>query len=247
MKAAPNDNRLLALLPDRERRRLISECDVVELRFGAVLTRQDEPIRQVYFPTGGVVALQAQLDRRPGIDVGLVGGEGAVGMVVALGVRVAPVGAVVQGAGSALSISAAGFTRALVRSPPMSALIARYLYVFVTQLAAAVSCARFHLVEARLARWLLLTRDRMGADDFHLTHEFMAHVLGVRRVGVTHAAHVLRTQKLVSYSRGYIRILDVRGLQAAACSCYATNRELYARVMVSRGTSRGRDSQKQRH
>ncbi len=238
MKSAARDNRLLALLPVRERRNLIAECRLVELRSAAVLIRQHEPISHVYFPTGGVISLLAHLDHRPAIEVGLIGGEGAVGAMIALGVGVAPIGAVVQAGGSALSIGSKGFASALDRSPALRQVMARYLYVFVSQLAATVSCARFHLVEARLARWLLMTRDRVGADDFHLTHEFIAYMLGVRRVGVTHAAHVLRAQKLVTYSRGYVQILDRHGLEAAACSCYETSRSIYARVMLPSGKSR---------
>jgi CRP-like cAMP-binding protein len=238
MNSASRDNTLLALLPGRERRNFIGECKAVELCAAAVLIRQHQPIRQVYFPTGGVISLLTQLDHRPAIEVGLIGGEGAVGAVIALGVGVTPVAAVVQAAGSALTIGSRGFASALDRSPALRAVMARYLYCFVSQLAATVSCARFHLVEARLARWLLMTRDRVGADDFHLTHEFMAYMLGVRRVGVTHAAHVLRTQKLLSYSRGHVQILDVHGLKAAACSCYETSLSIYARVMLPASKSR---------
>jgi CRP-like cAMP-binding protein len=230
-KARHRENLLLTPLSEAERRRLIESGERVELRSGSILCRQGERIHHVYFPTGGIISLVAQLDRRPPLEVGLVGAEGAVGIVVALGMSIAPVTAVVQGPGSALRIEAKRFCAELDRSPALRSTISRYLCVFVSQLAAMVSCARFHLVEARLARWLLMTRDRVASDDFHLTQEFMAYMLGVRRVGVTRAAGVLRARRFVSYRRGNINILDVRGLERASCSCYATARATYARLM----------------
>ncbi len=154
---------------------------------------------------------------------------------MALGVSTAPLSPIVQGSGSALRIEAARFVSELEHSAALRSAMSRYLYVFMTQLAAMAPCARFHIVEARLARWLLMTRDRTASDDFYLTQEFMAYMLGVRRVGVTRAARVLRERRLVSYSRGYINILDVRGLEAASCSCYATGRDTYARFMSAGG------------
>jgi CRP-like cAMP-binding protein len=225
------ENLLLATMPDAERRRLLAVCEPVDLRYGAVLCRQRTRIRHVYFPTGSVISLLSQVDGRPGLEVGLVGAEGAVGVALALGVSTAPVSLVVQGSGSALRIEAARFGAELNASAALRDAISRYLYVFISQLAAMVPCARFHMVEARLARWLLMTRDRAASDDFYLTQEFIAYMLGVRRVGVTRAARVLRARRLVSYSRGYINILDVRGLEAASCSCYAAGRDTYARLM----------------
>jgi CRP-like cAMP-binding protein len=196
--AAQRENVLLAAMPEPDRRRLTAAGESVELRFGAVLCRQGGRIRHVYFPTGGIISLVAHLDGRPGLEVGLVGAEGVVGIPVVLGVNIAPVTAVVQGAGSALRIEARRFCAELDRSPALRAAISRYLYVLVS---------------------------------FHLTQEFMAYMLGVRRAGVTRAANVLRARRFVSYSRGNINILDVRGLEGASCSCYATARGTYARFM----------------
>jgi CRP-like cAMP-binding protein len=204
---------------------------------GTVLCRQRTRIRHVYFPTGSVISLLSHVDGRPGLEVGLVGAEGAVGIALALGVNTAPVTLVVQGSGTALRIGAARFAAELARSAALRGAMARYLYVFVSQLAAMAPCARFHMVEARLARWLLMTRDRVASDDFYLTQAFMAYMLGVRRVGVTRAAGVLRARRLVSYSRGYVNILDVPGLEAVSCSCYATGRDIYTRFMRPRSRS----------
>jgi CRP-like cAMP-binding protein len=225
------ENRLIAGLPDTDRRRLLVACESVEMRFGSILCRQHGRVRHVYFPTGGFISLLTQLSGRTGLEVGLVGAEGAVGMTLALGTDVAPVRTVVQGSGSALRIEATRFCAELDRSPALKDAMLGYICVFMSQLALSATCARFHVVEARLARWLLMTRDRAGADDFHLTQELMAYMLGVRRAGVTRAAGELKARGLVSYSRGSIRILDVRGLKRASCSCYGSARDAYMRFM----------------
>ena len=221
-RIADRQNLLLAALPGAERCRLVAASKRIELRFGAVLSRPDRRIRYLYFPTGGFISLLTQLGSRPGLEVGLVGAEGAVGIALALGTHFTPVSAVVQGAGSALRISA------------LRAVMFRYIHVSMSQLAAMATCARFHMVVARLARWLLMTRDQARSNEFYLTQKFMAYMLGVRRVGVTRAARELKARRLVSYSRGHVRILSVSGLEHASCSCYATTRKTYGRFMRPR-------------
>lgn len=230
-RSVNRENRLIAGLPDTDRRRLLAGCESVEMRFGSILCKQHGRVRHVYFPTGGFISLLTQLGGRTGLEVGLVGAEGAVGMTLALGTDIAPVRTVVQGSGSALRIEATRFSAALDRSPALRHAMLGYICVFMSQLALAATCARFHVVEARLARWLLMTRDRAGADDFHLTQEVLAYMLGVRRVGVTRAARELKARRLVSYSRGSIRILDVRGLKRVSCSCYGSAKDAYTRFM----------------
>jgi CRP-like cAMP-binding protein len=160
-----------------------------------------------------------------------VGDEGMVGISLVLGVEAAPVGALVQGAGAAWRMEAAMLLGELSRSPPLRQVLNRYLYVTLTQLAQATACTRFHLVEARLARWLLMTRDRAHADEFYITHEFLSHMLGVRRAGITRAAVALRQRNLIDYSRGLLMVIDGEGLQRAACSCYATLNTNYTRAL----------------
>jgi CRP-like cAMP-binding protein len=228
---------LLAGLPQPLRRRLLARFEPVELHLSEVLCRSGEPMRYVYFPTHSLISLVAPLNGHTGLEVGLVGDEGMVGISLMLGVEAAPVGAVVQGAGAAWRMEAAMLLGELSRSPPLRQVLSRYLYVTLTQLAQATACTRFHLVEARLARWLLMTRDRAHADEFYVTHEFLSHMLGVRRAGVTRAAVALRQRNLIDYSRGQLTVVDGEGLQRAACSCYATLNINYTRALCKLATT----------
>ena len=161
----------------------------------------------------------------------MVGSEGMFGVSLMLGVDVSPLHALVQGAGQALRMNATRFRRQLASSLALRQGLNRYIYVLISQLAQTAACTRFHVVEARLARWLLMTRDRAGSDEFYLTQEFLSHMLGVRRVGVTKAASSLQKHKLISYSRGVISILDRNGLEAAACGCYLADKKTYDKIM----------------
>jgi CRP-like cAMP-binding protein len=224
-------NRLLESLPGDDRRRVVNGCETVELVSGDVLAVAGERIRHVYFPTNSLISLITPAGASAAFAVGLVGNEGMFGIPLVLGVNVSRVQALVQGAGSALRMNAATFCRELGRSPALQRGLDRYIFVQLSQLAQAAACTRFHVVEARLACWLLMTQDRARAGAFHITHEFLAFMLGVRRVGVTRAATALQKRRLIRYSRGNITVLDRRGLMAASCGCYQADRMSYDRIL----------------
>jgi CRP-like cAMP-binding protein len=218
-------NSLLADLPRNSYRDLLPDLVPVTLDFGDVLYEPEDRIHDVYFPGRSVVSLLTVVDGHSALEVGLVGHEGMVGIPLALGVAVSSVRALVQGSGPAMRMSAGNFRKALDASQPLQRGLHRYTHGLMAQITQTAACNRFHVVEARLARWLLMTQDRLGSGKFRLTHEFLSHMLGVRRVGVTHAASTLQRQGLIEYRRGDIRIVERAGLEAAACTCYERVRQ----------------------
>jgi CRP-like cAMP-binding protein len=229
----PPLNRLLQTLPRRESQRLLADCEEVELRFGEVLYEPNAVIRHVYFPTGSFISLMIPVDRTANLEVGLVGNEGMLGEPLVLGVEVSRLRALVQGAGPAWRLNAVKFVRLLGGSLALRRALHRYLQVRMSQLAQGAACTRFHMVEERLARWLLMTQDRAHVDEFHVTHQFLAYMLGVRRVGVTRAANSLQKRKLIRYHLGAVKILDRAGMEDAACGCYQADREAYEELLAA--------------
>ena len=223
-RSAPCGNQLLLALPAKALRALIDEkaLEQVELRLGEALHEPGLAIEYVYFPEVCVISLMAVAEGRMTLEVGLVGAEGMAGIAVAMGSAVSPVRALVRRDGSAMRMAAGGFRLALERSPALKEAVSHYAHGLMVQATQAAFCSHFHLLESRLARSLLMMRDRVHSNALHLTHEFLAHALGVRRVGITKAATSLQQRGLISYSRGDIRILDDAGLEGAACSCYET-------------------------
>lgn len=222
------DNDLLAALPRAEYRQILKRLEPVTLTFGEVLFETGDTIDYVYFPGVSLVSLLTVVDHHLALEVGLVGREGLVGVPLALGIGVSSVRALVQGGGVALRMKSAHFLADLRHSLHMQRALSLYIHKLMAQIAQTAACNRFHQVEERLARWLLMTRDRVQSDSFLMTQEFLSHMLGVRRVGVTKAAGELQKRKLIEYSRGHIRLLDPSGLEAAACSCYLVVRNIHA-------------------
>lgn len=219
-EGGPIANSLLAALPGKDYQGLLAGFEPVTLTYGEVLFEPGEPIRHVYFPNDSLVSLLTTVEGHEALEVGLVGREGMVGISIVLGVDVSSVRALVQGAGTAMRMNVARFRKQFRKSLPLQGELYRYAHVMLVQARQTAACNRVHAVEGRLARWLLMTHDRARSDQFLLTQKFLADMLGVRRAGVTKAAGTLQQRKMISYSRGKIRILDRQGLEAAACGCY---------------------------
>ncbi len=224
-------NHLIEQLPRKDRARLLAICEEVELVMSEVLCECGTSTRYAYFPTKGYISLITPIDGKPVLEVGMVGSEGMLGTQLVLGVGTAPLHALVQGAGTAWRVASAPFRKELAQSRDLRKNLDRYVQVTMVQLASSAGCLRFHEIEQRLARWLLMSQDRAHSDSFHVTHEFLAYMLGVRRVGVTTAAGALQRLGLIEYQRGDITVLNRRGLEAAACSCYAADQSTYLGVM----------------
>jgi len=227
-RPATAGNQLLSALPAKTLQALLKEGTLapVELALGQVLHEPGGLIGQVYFPEQCVISLLAAADGRMSLEVGLVGSEGMAGVAVAMGSTVSPVRALVQRSGRAMRLDADRFRLLLDESAPLKRAVSHYAHGLLVQATQAAFCSHYHLLEPRLARSLLMMRDRVQSNALHLTHELLAHALGVRRVGITKAATSLQQKGLISYSRGDIRILDVAGLEGAACACYGAARML---------------------
>jgi CRP-like cAMP-binding protein len=224
LSEAVASNALLSALPARSVQALLKNCalEPVELALGDVLHEPGGQIEYVYFPEQCVISLLAAADGRMSLEVGLVGCDGMAGIAVAMGSAVSPVRALVQRDGRAMRLGARRFRLLLDESAALKRSVSHYAHGLMVQATQAAFCSHYHLLESRLARSLLMMRDRVQSDALHLTHEFLAHALGVRRVGITKAATSLQQKGLISYSRGDIQILDVDGLQGAACTCYGS-------------------------
>lgn len=219
-------NDLLAAIPRQAYRRMRTSLVLVKLDYGQVLYQPNAAIRHVFFPIDCLVSLLTAVDEHRTLEVGMVGDEGMVGMPMALGIGVSAVRALVQGSGMAMRMTSARFRAEFKKTPQLQRALFRYNHLLMAQISQTAACNRFHGVEARLARWLLMTSDRVHADEFLLTHEFLAHMLGVTRVGVTKAASILQRKQLIEYKRGNIKILDRKVLETVACSCYQIVKDL---------------------
>jgi len=226
-------NNLLAAMPEHELHRMLSKLSEVELVFDTDIYTLNEKIRHVYFPNSGIISLLAAVDNSSTTEVGIVGREGMVGLPIFLGVSLSRVRAVVQGAGQALRMSAGDFQDECTRGEALSVILRRFANSMMVQISQSAVCFRFHLIEQRLARWLLMTGDRMEMNDFHVTQEFLSNMLGVRREAVNRAAKSLESSGFVENSRGVIHITDRPGLVASSCVCYGVIKEEEDRVLAA--------------
>ena len=223
-------NRLLAALPRKDYRKLLPFLEPVALAFQEVLYEPHIRIRHVYFPNDCFVSMLTTVDADRAAEVGLVGSEGMIGLPVALGAAVSPFRAVVQGGGTAMRMKVADFRREFSESNALRRELFLFTHLLMIQIAQTAACNRFHVVQKRMARWLLMTRDRVNSNEFRITQEFLALMLGVRRSGITLAAGSLQELKLIGYRRGAVTILNQRGLEAAACECYKTVKDTFTQA-----------------
>jgi len=211
-------NQLLAALPKKEYQAL--QLEEIPLVFEQIIYKPQVAMSDVYFPNSGIISLLAGLNERATLEVGMVGNEGIVGLTIFMGVNESQNRAVVQGAGSAMKMKATLFRRECNNGGALPRLLQRYTHSLLTQITQAAVCNQFHSIEARLARWLLMTHDRMGEDEFQLTQEFLSNMLAVRRECVNKAAKTMQKLNLITYSRGRLKVLDRAGLEATSCGCY---------------------------
>ena len=210
--------------------RLLPELEEIPLIFAETIYEPNDVIRRVYFPDSGIVSLLSAVEERSLLEVSIVGNEGFVGIPVFLGVKTSNNHALVQGAGVALSMKTADFLAECSNGGALTRVLQRYTHSLLTQISQSAACNRFHSIEARLARWLLMTADRMESNKFQITQDFLSNMLGVRREGVSKAAANLQNNGLISYSRGKISIPDRAGLEAAACRCYFIIKDEYENI-----------------
>lgn len=234
-RRGPAANRLLAALPRKDFDQLRLKLKQVPLNFTTVLYEPGEIIRKIYFPISGVVSLLSDAGQRSTLEVGLVGREGIVGLPIFLGVKRSQTRVVVQGEGSAMSLAASALNKECESGGALSRLLLRYAHSRLTQVGQAAACNRYHALDARLARWLLMTHDRAETERFQMTQDFLSHMLGVRREGVNRAAGILQKRKLISYSRGTLIILDRPALEKLSCLCYRIIKDEAADTPASSG------------
>ncbi|MFP2909685.1 Crp/Fnr family transcriptional regulator [Pyxidicoccus sp. 3LFB2] len=224
-------NRLLASLPPEALKALRPHLEPVELPLREVLFNVDVPIEHVYFPEDAVVSILGVMPDGTAIEVATVGREGMVGLPVFLGVQRTPAHALVQVPGRGLRVRAQAFREHVQRTPGTRNALDRYTQAMFTLVAQGAACNRLHSIEERCARWLLMTQDRVGADGFPLTQQFLSQMLGVRRAGVSEVASELQREGLLKYQRGYVSIQDRAGLEAASCECYGVIRSEFSRLL----------------
>jgi len=215
-------NRLLAALHPKEYRRLLPELEEVTLTFAEVIYEPGAKIRHVYFPSDSVVSLLAAENHHATLEVGMIGNEGMTGVSVFMGVDTSSTLALVGGAGGAVRLKAAVLRDESNQLGSLHRLLHLYTHSLLTQMSLSSACNRFHTLNSRLARWLLMTHDRVASDEFRLTQEFMSNMLGVRREGVNKVAGHLQREGFISYSRGHVTVLNRKALEKVSCDCYRT-------------------------
>ncbi len=228
-------NRLLNLLSAEDYARLRQHLQPVEFKYKLSLYEADRQIEFVYFIETGVASLVNTMKNGDAAEVGTIGNEGMVGLPVILGDSQAPTSVYMQVAGHGLKMKAKTFWEEMQRSSSLHMAMLHYAHAFFNQVAQSAACNTFHVLEQRCSRWLLMTHDRMQSDEFPLTQEFLAMMLGVQRPGVTLAARALQRAGLIRYTRGNVIILDHAGLMKRSCECYAVSKREFDRLLGASG------------
>jgi CRP-like cAMP-binding protein len=229
----PRGNRILDALPPKEYERLLPDLSPVSLELKHRLLAPGDTIDTIYFPVSAVVSLLTAMGDGSSVEVATIGSEGVVGIPVFLGAQATSARDFyqVQVSGSAAAMDAGAFRAATGQDAPLRGLVERYAQALFSQVSQQVACNGLHSVERRCSRWMLLTHDRVGSDEFALTQEFLAQMLGVRRASVTVAAGVLQKAGFIRYSRGRVTIVDREGLENASCECYRIIRAEFDRLL----------------
>ncbi|MFN6463018.1 MAG: Crp/Fnr family transcriptional regulator [Nostoc sp. DedVER02] len=227
----PQVNKLLAALPTSDYERLVPHLKLVSLPTRQVIYEPGEPIKQVYFPQNAVISIVTCMKDGSTVEVGIVSNEGMVGIPVILGGNTTTTKAFVQIAGTGMQMDADVLRTEFNQGGAIQKLLLRYVRAVYTELTQSCACNRLHSLEERLARWLLTVSDRLESEEFLLTQEFIAQMLGVRRSGVTVAASALSRAGMISYQRGQINILNREDLEATSCECYRVIQNEFSRLL----------------
>ena len=228
-----NINNLINLMPDNVQKNILSKAQLISIELSQIIHVADQSLEYLYFPQDGFISIVQTIDSYPPLEVGMIGREGMLGVELMLGIETALFGAIVQGSGNTWKIKASDFLAIIKDSAELEAVMKAYLAVRMSQIGLSAACEHFHEIAPRLAKWLLMSQDRAQSTVFLMTHEFIALMLGVRRVGVTTSAAEFRRRGLIEYSRGTIEILNRAGLESEACSCYQKNRKIYSSLISS--------------
>jgi len=228
---SPKQNQLLDALPEADYLRIQDMLEYISMPLGEVLYESGGRLKHVYFPTTSIVSLLYVLESGASAEIAVVGNEGILGISLFMGGETTPSRAVVQSAGYGYRMRASFLKQEFSRAGPMNQLLLRYTQALITQMAQTAVCNRHHSIEQQLCRWLLLSLDRLAADDLNMTQELIANMLGVRREGVTEAAGKLQSAGLIEYSRGHIRVLDRPKLETRVCECYQVVKTEFDRLL----------------
>lgn len=227
----PHLNHLLDALLKADYDRLFPNLELVKMPLGEVLCESGDRLNHVYFPTTSIVSLLYVMENGASAEIAVVGNEGMFGVQILLGGDTTPSQAVVQSEGYGYRMKAQHLKNEVARPGPLQRLLLRYTQALITQMSQTAVCNRHHSVEQQLCRWLLLSIDRLSGNELHMTQELIANMLGVRREGVTEAAGALQNLGLISYSRGHIKVLDRKGLEAKSCECYQVVKDEMDRLL----------------